>query len=262
MNQLAFDEETGRQLEQLYRIGDSVRRRHFVRSALSAAPGERVLDVGCGPGFYCAELAEDVGTEGSVVGVDASPQMLALAARRCKGLGNVAFHQTEASSLRVEDASFDAAICVQVLEYVPDVNAVLAGICAALGQGGRVVVWDVDWATVSWHSLHPDRMARVLPTWDEHLAHPSLPRTLGPELRAAGFEQVEMQPHSFASATFDPDTYGVALIPLVKSFVSGRGAVTEQEADEWAAEQEMLGGQGEYFFSCTQFCFTATRPAG
>src|SRR5262249_10915163 len=152
-----------------------------------------------GPGFYCAELVEEVGPEGSIVGVDASPQMLSLAARRCEGHGNVSLQQADATSLPVASSSFDAAVCVQVLEYVSDVAAGLAGIYRALRPGGRVVVWDFDWATVSWHSLDRPRMKRVLRTWEEHLVDPSLPRTLAPALRAAGFEQIEMQAHSFAS---------------------------------------------------------------
>ena len=82
MSQLAFDEETGKQLEALYRIGDAMRRRRLARAALAVKPGERVLDVGCGPGFYCAELLEEVGLEGSIVGLDSSASMLALAAHR------------------------------------------------------------------------------------------------------------------------------------------------------------------------------------
>jgi ubiquinone/menaquinone biosynthesis C-methylase UbiE len=260
VSRLVFDEETGKQLEELYRIGDAVRRRRLVRAALAAAPGERVLDVGCGPGFYCAELVEEVGPAGSVVGVDASPQMLGLAERRCESHNNIVLHQADATSLPVADSSFDGAVCVQVLEYLSDAAAGLAEIHRALRPGGRVVVWDVDWATVSWHSLDPSRMERVLRAWEGHLAHPSLPRTLAPALRAAGFEQIEMQAHSFASAEFDAETYGAALVAVIRSFVARRGDLTEQDAAAWAAEQEELGERREYFFACTQFCFTATRP--
>ena len=71
MSQVEFDEAMATRVEALYRIGDAVRRRRIVRAALGAASGERVLDVGCGPGFFCAELAEEVGRSGSVVGVSA-----------------------------------------------------------------------------------------------------------------------------------------------------------------------------------------------
>ena len=259
VSQLAFDEETGKRLEALYQIGDAVRRRRFVRAALAVAPGEHVLDVGCGPGFYCAELVEEVGPDGFVVGIDASPQMLGLAARRCEGRENLVLQQADAAALPVESSSFDAALCVQVLEYLPDVAAGLAELHRALRPGGRLVVWDFDWATVSWHSLDPSRMECVLDAWEEHLAHPSLPRTLAPALRTAGFVQIDMQAHSFASATFDLDTFGAALIPVISSYVAGRGAVTEEVAAAWAAEQQELGERGEYFFTCTQFCFAATR---
>jgi SAM-dependent methyltransferase len=260
VSQLAFDEETGKQLVALYRIGDAVRRRRLVRAALAATPGERILDVGCGPGFYGGELLEEVGPDGSIVGLDSSASMLALAARRCAGHGNVEFREADATSLPVEDASFDAAVCVQVLEYVPDLEAGLDELYRALRPGGRVVIWDVDWATVSWHTADPARMRRVLEAWDEHLAHPSLPRTLAPAMRSAGFEHVEMEAHSFATANFDPDAYGVAAVPIIKSFVPDHNGVSADEAKAWAAEQRELGERGEFYFACLQFCFTATRP--
>jgi SAM-dependent methyltransferase len=186
--------------------------------------------------------------------------MLALAARRCEGHRDVEFAEADATSLPVEDASFDAALCVQVLEYVPDLRAGLAELYRALRPGGRVVVWDVDWATVSWHSIDAGRMTRVLSAWDEHLAHRSLPRTLAPAMRSAGFELVEVQAHSFATADFDPDTYGAAAVPLIMSFVPGHDGVSKDDAKAWAAEQRELGQRGEFYFACLQFCFTASRP--
>jgi arsenite methyltransferase len=259
VSQLSFDEETSKRLERLYRTRDALRRRSLVREAIAAEAGDRVLDVGCGGGFYVAELLDTVGPDGAIVGVDASAAMLDLAARRCSGHDNVAFREGDALALPVEDARFDVAFSVQVLEYVGDATAALAEMRRALRPGGRVVVWDVDWATVSWHSSDLARMDRVLRAWDEHLAHRSLPRTLAGRMREAGFENVTSQGHVFASTDFDPESYGVALIPLMQDFVAGRDAVTSDDAAAWAAEQEHLGQRGEYYFSCTQFCFQGTK---
>jgi arsenite methyltransferase len=261
VSQLVFDEDAARQIEALYQIRDAVRRRRLVRDALGARPGERVLDAGCGPGFYCAEIAEEVGPEGSVVGVDSSAPMLALAERRCAGRAHVALREGDVLSLPVEDASADAAICVQVLEYVADATAALEEIRRCLRPGGRALVWDVDWATLSVHADDPARTERVLRAWDTHLTHPSLPRTLASRLRSAGFRDVAAHGHVFAALGFDPETYGGATVPLIGGFVAGREGITEAEADTWVAEQRSLGERGEFYFAVTQFCFTATNPA-
>jgi SAM-dependent methyltransferase len=231
----------------------------LVREAIAAGPGERILDVGCGGGFYLSELLDAVGAEGSLVGVDSSAAMLSIAARRCEGHDNVTFREGDATALLVDDADFDAAFSVQVLEYVPDVNAALVEMHRALRPGGRIVVWDIDWATVSWHSADPDRMSRVLRVWDDHLADPSLPRTLATRMQAAGFRDVTFQGHVFATGEFDPETYGVAMIPLIEDFVAGRAEVGPDEAAAWASEQRDLGDRNEFFFSCTQFCFQGTK---
>lgn len=260
MSQLEFDESTARQLEVLYGTRDVLRRRQRVRDALGVAPGERIMDVGCGPGFYVAELLEHVGSDRSVVGIDSSRPMLAVAAHRSEGHDNVAFHEADATSLPVENASFDAALSVQVLEYVADVPAALAEMHRALRAGGRLVVWDVDWGAVSLHTTRPARTERVLRSWDGHLAHPSLPQTRTAQLHAAGFDDVKLKGHTFATNEFDQDTSGGSHVPFIAPFVVGRDGISEDEANVWEAEQRELAQRGEFFFACIQFCFTATRP--
>jgi arsenite methyltransferase len=201
-----------------------------------------------------------VGSDGSVVGIDSSQPMLAVAAHRSEGHDNVTFHEADATSLPVENASFDAALSVQALEYVADVPSALAEMHRALRAGGRLVVWDVDWATVSLRTTHPARTERMLRSWDGHLAHPSLPQTLTAQLQAAGFDDVKLKAHAFATNEFDPDTYGGFLVPFIARYVVGRDGISEDEANAWAAEQRELGQRSEFFFACIQFCFTATRP--
>jgi arsenite methyltransferase len=259
VSQLEFDRRLVERLERLYATRDVLRRRELVRAALGAQPGDRVLDVGCGPGFYVTELLEAVGREGSVVGLDASADMLAVAAERVRGHTSVKFHKADATSLPIPDASFERAVCVQVLEYVRDVPAALTELYRALRPGGRVLVWDVDWATVSWHAIDRQLTRRVLAAWDKHLTHPSLPRTLAAQLRDAGFADVRMDAHAFATTELIPDAYGGSLVPLLEQYVAEQGGMNQQEAKAWADEQRELGDRGEFFFTVTQFCFTATR---
>jgi arsenite methyltransferase len=259
MSQLAFDGGTAARLELLYRTRDVLRRRRLVYQALGAREGERILDVGCGPGFYVSELLDQVGPEGSVVGVDRSTDMLSIAAARCEGRDTVAFHEAEATALPLPDGACDAAISVQVLEYVPDHRAALAELHRLVRPGGRVVLWDVDWSTVSWHSEDPARMDRVLAAWDGHLAHRCLPRVLAGSLGGAGFTDVHMEGHTFATAELTPDAYGGAIIPVILDYVSGVDGVGPGEAEAWVAEQRDLDRRGAFFFTCTQFCFAATR---
>jgi SAM-dependent methyltransferase len=260
VSQLQFDDNVVRQLEKIYVSRDAVRRRGLVRDLLAASPGERILDVGCGPGFYLAELVPAVGAEGSLVGVDMSPSMLAVATKKTADHSNIELREGSALQIPVDDGEFDAALCVQVLEYVEDATAALAEIRRTLRPGGRVVLWDIDWATLSWHSSDPARMERMLRLWDEHLAHPSLPQTLAHRMREAGFVDVTCTPHPFGSIEFDPEMYVVALLGLLTDFARGRDGADVAEIDAWAAEQRELGERGEFFACLTQFGFTGRNP--
>jgi SAM-dependent methyltransferase len=262
VSKLQFDETTAHALEALYETRDVLRRRSLVHDALGAAAGERILDVGCGPGFYVAEILERVGDGGRVAGVDSSPAMLALAARRVAAHENVELREGGATALPFPDASFDAALSVQVLEYVDDVSAAIAELHRVIRPGGRLVVWDVDWETVSMYSADDARMQRVLAAWDRHLAHRSLPQTLTASLREHGFTGVSLAGHAFTTTDHTPDAYGASLVRVVENYLAGLPDVAEHDRIGWADEQRALGEAGRFYFSCVQCCVTATRDAG
>jgi arsenite methyltransferase len=260
VSQISFGRDLGEQLERAYVSRDILRRRAIVYEALRPQPGQRILDAGCGPGFYVAELAEKVGPGGLVVGVDRSADMLELAAARSAGRTNVEFREGDATALPVEDEEFDAVVSVQMLEYVTDVDAALTEIRRALRPGGRVALWAIDWSTVSWHSHDPARMQRVLDAWDHHLADPVLPRTLGARLAASGFEDVATDGFAFVSPSLDTEGYAGAIFPVFEGYLLASAALAEGEAAAWAAEQRDLDARGEFFFACVQFCFGARKP--
>ena len=124
-------------------------------------------------------------------------------------------------------------------------------------------VWNVDacavWATVSWHTTDHARMRRLLDAWDRHLSHPSLPQTLAPRLREAGFSDVTLAGHTFATTALDPETYGGAFTPLIVQYAVEQGGM---DADDpaWKAEQDQLAARNEFYFACIQLCFGARKP--
>ena len=261
MSQIEFDENMAKALEVIYGTRDVLFRRHLVQEAIAAAPGERVLDVGCGPGFYLAELLERVGPEGHVAGVDTSAPMLAIAAGRVAAHDNVEVREAPATALPFEDDAFDGAVCVQVLEYVEDVALALGELRRVLRPGGRLVVWDVDWATVSMYSADPARMQQVLEAWDNHLVHRSLPQSLARSLREAGFEDVALTGHAFASAELTPDAYGGSLVTVVATYLAGLDDFPREVGEAWANEQWALGAAGDFYFACVQCCATGIAGA-
>ena len=141
----------------------------------------------------------------------------------------------EATRLPVESGTFDAAVCVQVLEYVSDVDAALAELHRALRQGGRAVVWDVDWATVSIHLRDTALTTRVLRAWDEHLAHRRHYERSPHTYARADSRTYAWEAHAFAASGRDPEKYGAALVPFIATFVAGRQGLGEAEAEAWGA---------------------------
>ena len=260
-DQIDFDERTATQLEAVYRTRDIRRRRALAQEALASRPGDEVLDVGCGPGFYVVDILDIVGENGAVTGVDTSAAMLAIAGRKAGDRPNVRLLEGEATKLPVGDASVDRAISVQVFEYLSDVDAALAELMRVVRPGGRVVIWDIDWSTLSWHSSDAERMRRMVTAWDRHLADPVLPRTLLASLRRAGFTALRRDAHPFTAETMDPEAFGGYLPALIRQYLGGLDDIDQAEADSWLADLNALDAGGAYSFAVLQFCFIATRPA-
>src|SRR5207248_8593633 len=182
----------------------------------------------CGPGYLAAELAELVGPEGFVQGIDPSPHMLAIAARRA--LPHMELSEGDALSLPVADSSFDAAVATQVYEYVADMAAALAEARRVLRPGGRLLVLDTDWDSIVWRSSDDERMARVLRAWDEALAHPRLPRILPELLTDAGFRLRRSEVVPVLNVGYEPDTYSAGVLGMIAESVSGRQGITPAAA--------------------------------
>src|SRR5438105_2244907 len=109
------------------------------------APGERVLDLGCGAGTDSLVAAEMVGGHGHVTGIDMTSAMLAKARAAAAEMGkrNVEFVEGEAEQLPFADKSFDVVISNGVIDLIPDKDAVFSELHRVLVPGGRMQIADV-----------------------------------------------------------------------------------------------------------------------
>ncbi len=257
---LMFDDEAARQVERTYLTPDIVAQRAAVLQALAPQPGDRVLDVGVGPGLLLADIAAAVTSAGSVAGTDISESMLRLAAGRMGEAGppRVVLALADATSLPFGDAEFDAIVSTQVLEYVLDVPAALAEAARVLKPGGRMLVLDTDWDSVVWRSSDDARMRRVMTVWDEHLADPHLPRKLPDMLENAGLRPDPPVAIPVLNAGWDENTYSAGILRIIEAFVAGRGSVEPDDAAAWAQDLRSLGAS--YFFCLNRFMFVARKP--
>jgi SAM-dependent methyltransferase len=233
---LDFDDEGARKIEQAYATADLVAQRERTLELLDPRPGERVLDIGSGPGYLAAELAARVGRSGSVCAIDPSPSMNALAEQRTAGLPQVAVDVGDALALPFADGHFDAAVCTQVYEYVADVPAALAELRRVLRPGGRALILDTDWDSMVWHVTDRALQARVIAAWEEHLADPRLPRVLGGLLRGAGFRLTGAHVVPLLNVGYEPDTYSAHTEPTIAEFVTGRQGLTGDDVAAWRAD--------------------------
>lgn len=154
-------------------------------------PGEVVVDLGAGGGLDCFLAAAEVGTQGHVIGVDMTPDMLSKArANAVRGrFDNVEFRLGEIEHLPIADATADVVISNCVINLSPDKPQVFREALRVLKPGGRLAVSDIV-ATVEL----PDAMRDSPELVNGCMGNASLIDDLAAMMHAAGFEQVSIEP--------------------------------------------------------------------
>jgi SAM-dependent methyltransferase len=183
--------------------------------SLPLPPGARVLDLACGAGLYTCWLAERVGPQGMVVGLDIEPAFLteAGAAVSAAGLkGRVRLQRADGALLPFDDASFDLAWCAQSLYSLPEPHAALRELARVTRPGGIVAIFENDiihQVILPWPSdlELAVRMAQLRALGGQGRQQPfSIPRRLRTTLREAGLASCRVQPYtSVRHAPLDPD---------------------------------------------------------
>jgi arsenite methyltransferase len=261
---LIYDEAASRRIEALNRTPEMGAQRDHVLRELAPRAGERILDIGCGPGHLAFEIAARVGPRGAAYGVDVSEHMLAIArvrrARVATGV-RIELQSADATALPFEAATFDAAVATQTYEFVEDIGRSVAELYRVLRPGGRALILDTDWHSVVWHSSDDARMRVMLDAWQGRVAHPHLPRGLSCELRHAGFDITCRETFTIFDPEGREDSYSTHQIHHIAAALASSGEVSELDVRAWAADLRALARGGCYFFSLNRYVFRAVKPA-
>jgi SAM-dependent methyltransferase len=116
-----------------------------LREILDASPGERILEVGPGTGYYTLDVADQIKPDGELDILDLQQEMLDHTMRSAgeRDLANITPTQSDATSMPYEDSTYDAAYLITVLGEIPDQDAALRELARVLKPGGRLVVGEL-----------------------------------------------------------------------------------------------------------------------
>ena len=257
MSGLAFSSDAAETLIAAYRSPDMVRQRQATLQRINLKPGERVIDIGCGPGFLCMSMAAAVGPTGHVVGIDISEDLIDFATKNKSSLA-IEYRVGNATPLPVEPAQFDVAVSTQVIEYVADADAALREIARVVRPGGRAFIVDTDFDSWVWHAADTKRMSQIMQGWEMHCADPQLPRTLIPRLRAAGFRIVGVEGYPIVNTTYRSGDFSHGLSQLIANFLQTRG-FERRVVDAWLADLWETEQRNESFFSLNRYFFSVEK---
>lgn len=119
---------------------DAYRRPEQLVAALRLQPGQRVAEIGAGGGYLTGYLARAVGPSGRVVATDISATAIAALRQRTRSLGQVEARSVTASAPGLEPGLYDLILLAQVDHLLPDREAYLRALPAALNRTGRIVL--------------------------------------------------------------------------------------------------------------------------
>jgi ubiquinone/menaquinone biosynthesis C-methylase UbiE len=226
-------------------------------------PGQRVLDVGCGPGTDTIPLAPWVGTAGQVVGVDHDADMIAEADRRAREVevsARLIHRQADATALPFEAGHFDACRCERLFEHLHDPVKALSEMTRVTRSGGWIVVLDADWGSLSIDTSEIEAERRYVRLFAGHMANNGYSgRRLYRLFKAQGLVDVSVQ---MCGVPFTDYAYArqIMLLDRFEREAVVTGVVTTPDLDRLHTCWEQAHADGAFFASMSMILVSGRKP--
>jgi SAM-dependent methyltransferase len=237
----------------------TLRLRAWERKLLSLAPGQRLLDVGCGLGDAALALADDLGTDGEIVGLDVSAKMIAAAQSRARTARcRVRFRVGDALELAEPNCSFDIVRSERTLQWLTEPKAAVAEMARVLRPGGLLSLIDTDWSTFDIDVGDRDLAKRILNAMRIERRRPShIGRRLADLVQYMGLELVGQTTVTQRWTDWDPDESPApdgcfSMSSLAEDLVDA-GQLAADDSDRFVATIHAAAREGRFSMSLTMF---------
>ena len=233
------------------RAADAQQRAMLEAYLADLRPHGRALEIGCGTGAISRRLAHDA----DVVGIDPSPVFVARARELAPELR---FEIADGRALPFGDGTFEAVVCHTVLCHIPDCRRVLAEANRVTAPGGRLAVFDGDYATTTVAIADHDPLQACAEATVAGLVHDRwLVRRLPPLLAATGWTVERMRGYAYTE-TADP-RYTLTLVDRGAALLAEAGAIGEETAQALRAEARRRVAAGTFFGHIAYASYVASR---
>lgn len=224
--------------------------------------GDHILDVGCGVGDDVLALADHVGPQGTVVGIDKSESLVQEARSRAGETATVRFQVGDATDLDITDDTYDACRADRVFQHLEDPREALNEMYRVTRTGGRLTVTDPDWGTlvVEAAGVDPEQTSSVTDTRWANARQPTMGRRLYGLVQDADLTEVTIDPATVVLTEFETAIEVYNLEDRVAA-MRETGAISAEAADEWLTGVRETAADDRLFAAMSGVTVAGTVPA-
>ena len=213
--------------------------------------GMSILDAGCGTGLETMRLARLVGSSGSVIGLDASRNLLAEASRRAQGSRlPIEYREGDVQQLPFPDNYFDVARAERLFLYLTDPRQALADLVRVTKSDGIVYVIEPDFETQTINLSDRGLVRKVLQfDCDHETRNGWIGRELPKLFKACGLVDIDVET---SVVIYDPRSFSPYFLETARSAFQN-GVITTDELKAWQGEIHSLLDHAELFCTISYF---------
>jgi ubiquinone/menaquinone biosynthesis C-methylase UbiE len=212
-----------------------------------------ILDVGCGTGILLHPLAELVGEQGRIVGIDASEFMVKEARKRAESTDlPLEFYKGDVYELAFPNNAFDRATASTLFQHLKRPGEALFEMKRVVKPGGLIAVWEQDWETLMFDSNYKETTRKIANYFCDMTHNGWIGRKLNGLFNKAGLKDTKVTPMTLSL------TYEDFLNPTFGFYQTAQRCVDEEiikqeEKELWLKDLEERSNSGEFMLAFTAF---------